>query len=52
MASSATKSTNILKSVDFEVFGKVQGVFFRKVLKVKISATENDKLMLWLCRIQ
>lgn len=29
MAAAATKSTKLL-SVDYEVFGKVQGVFFRK----------------------
>ena len=37
----STEGSAMIKSVEFEVFGKVQGVFFRKVRELKQS---NDKL--------
>lgn len=32
----ATPAAAVIKSVEFEVFGKVQGVFFRKVRELKV----------------
>uniref|UniRef100_A0A915J9I2 acylphosphatase n=1 Tax=Romanomermis culicivorax TaxID=13658 RepID=A0A915J9I2_ROMCU len=43
MASSSNSENNqLIKSVDFEVFGRVQGVFFRKYTKL---AAERLKLV-------